>query len=119
MSGVVAAMRRNLLSCTSLARDGLSALAITLLLPAGPARAGDSPIAEVISNWLDFDHQEFAVLTAALALLGFSVVAAIQLMRTRIRTSRHEGRLRAEIAGLHAQSDRLRALLFAEPQVLI
>ena len=43
MSGVVAAMRRNLLSCTSLARNGLSALAISAAAAAGPAEAGDSP----------------------------------------------------------------------------
>jgi signal transduction histidine kinase len=54
-----------------------------------------------------------------MALLGFSVVAAILLMRTRIRATRTETRLRADIAGLQVQADRLRALLFAEPQVLI
>ncbi|MCA6107597.1 PAS domain-containing sensor histidine kinase [Bradyrhizobium cenepequi] len=119
MSGVVAAMRRTLLSCTSLARDGLIALAATLTLSTGSARAGDWLFEPVISAWFDLDHQEFVLFTAALALLGFSVVAAILLMRTRARASRSERRLRAEIAGLQAQSDRLRALLFAEPQVLI
>src|SRR5437773_3933944 len=118
MSGVVAAMRRNLLSCTSLARHGLSGLVATLLLPFGPAAAADFAISEAISAWLDLNHQEFAVLTTALALLGFSVVAAILLMRTRLRAVRNELRLRIEIAGLQAQADRLRALLFAEPQVL-
>ena len=119
MSGVVAALRRNLLSCTSLARHGLSGLATTLLLPFGTAAAGELAIADAISAWLDLNHQEFAVLTTALALLGFSVVAAILLMRTRVRAARSEMRLRVEIAGLQAQGDRLRALLFAEPQVLI
>jgi signal transduction histidine kinase len=119
MSGVVAAMRRNLLSCTSLARHGLSGFVATLLLPAGPASAADLAFAETISAWLDLNHQEFAVLTTALALLGFSVVAAILLMRTRLRAVRNETRLRAEIAGLHSQADRLRALLFAEPQILV
>jgi signal transduction histidine kinase len=119
MSGVVAAMRRNLLSCTSLARHGLSGLVTILLLPFGPAAAADFGISDTISAWLDLNHQEFAVLTTALALLGFSVVAAILLMRTRLRAVRNELRLRVEIAGLQAQADRLRALLFAEPQVLI
>ena len=59
------------------------------------------------------------MLTTALALLGFSVVAAILLMRTRVRATRTEARLRADIAGLQDQADRLRALLFAEPQILI
>ena len=119
MSGVVAAMRRTLLSCTSLARHGVSGFVTTLLLPSGPAAAGDIAIADTISAWLDLNHQEFAVLTTALALLGFSVVAAILLMRTRVRAARSELRLRVEIAALQAQGDRLRALLFAEPQVLV
>jgi signal transduction histidine kinase len=73
----------------------------------------------VLSAWFDLNHQEFAVLTTALALVGFSVVAAILLMRTRVKATRTEVRLRADIAELQVQADRLRALLFAEPQVLI
>src|SRR5256886_4768919 len=119
MSGVVAAMRRNLLSCTSLARHGLTGLVTTLLLPFGPAAAADFAISEAISAWLDLNHQEFAVLTTALSLLGFTVVAAILLMRTRIRATRMELDLRSDVADLQVQADRLRALLFAEPQILI
>lgn len=118
MSGVVAAMRRNLLSCTSLARHGLISLATALTVPE-PALAADSAITQVISAWLDLNHQEFAALTTALSLLGFTVVAAILLMRNRIKATRTELRLRADIADLQVQADRLRALLFAEPQILI
>jgi hypothetical protein len=118
MSGVVAAMRRNLLSCTSLARHGLISLATALTVPE-PAFAADSAITQVISAWLDLNHQEFAALTTALSLLGFTVVAAILLMRNRIKATRTELRLRADIADLQVQADRLRALLFAEPQILI
>ena len=60
MSGVVAAMRRTLLSCTSLARNGLMGLAFSALLPAGSASAADLGIADAISDWLDLNHQEFA-----------------------------------------------------------
>jgi signal transduction histidine kinase len=119
MSGVVAAMRRNLLSCTSMARYGLTALATTLSMVPAPALAGDLSISQVVSAWFDLNHQEFAVLTTALALVGFSVVAAILLMHTRVKATRTELRLRADIAELQVQADRLRALLFAEPQVLI
>ncbi|HKS19290.1 MAG TPA: PAS-domain containing protein [Bradyrhizobium sp.] len=119
MSGVVAAMRRTLLSCTSLARHGLSGLVAAILGPAAPALAADLGVTETIAAWLDLNHQEFAVLTTSLALLGFSVVAAILLMRTRLRALRNETRLRIEIRGLEAQADRLRTLLFAEPQILI
>lgn len=112
-------MRRNLLSCTSLARHGLLALATALAVASKPALAGDSAVEQAVSAWFDFNHQEAAVLTTALSLLGFSVVAAILLMRTRVRATRTELRLRANIAGLQDQADRLRALLFAEPQILI
>ena len=59
------------------------------------------------------------MLTTALALLGFSVLAAILLMHTRIRTAKNEARLHSKIEGLQLQADRYRALLFAEPQILI
>jgi hypothetical protein len=85
MSGVVAAMRRTLLSCTSLARHGMLALATTLSTASEPALADDLSLAQVVSAWFDLNHQEFAVLTTALALVGFSVVASILLMRTRVR----------------------------------
>jgi signal transduction histidine kinase len=119
MSGVVAAMRRTLLSCTSLARNGLVALAMASSAAPEPAFAGDLPLSQAISAWLDLNHQEVAVLTTALALVGFSVVAAILLMHTRVRATQTEVRLRSDIAELQVQADRLRALLFAEPQVLI
>ena len=119
MSGVVAAMRRNLLSCTSLARHGMIALVSALSVVSEPALAGDLSLSEAISAWLDLNHQEFAVLTTALSLLGFTVVAAILLMRTRVKATRTEVRLRSDIAELQMQADRLRALLFAEPQILI
>ena len=119
MSGVVAAMRRTLLSCTSLARYGPIVLATTLSALSEPVLASDLSISQVVSAWFDLNHQEFAVLTTALALVGFSVVAAILLMRTRVKATRTELRLRSDIADLQVQADRLRALLFAEPQILI
>jgi signal transduction histidine kinase len=119
MSGVVAAMRRTLLSCTSLARYGLIALATALSAASEPALASDLSITQVVSAWFGLNHQEFAVLTTALALVGFSVVAAILLMHTRVKATGTELRLRSDIADLQVQADRLRALLFAEPQILI
>ena len=119
MSGVIVAMRRTLLSCTSLARNGLIAVAAAAFASIGPASAGDASLLDTISASLDLTRQEFAVLTTALALLGFTVVAAILLMRTRLRAARNEARLQAKIGELQAQADRFRALLFAEPQILI
>src|SRR6202158_2744314 len=118
MSGVIVAMRRTLLSCTSLARNGLIAVGTTLVSVA-PAHADEASLLDTISSFLDLNRQEFAVLTTALALLGFSVMAAILLMRTRVRSAGNEARLRSDIQGLQVQADRFRALLFAEPQILI
>src|SRR3984885_71034 len=117
MSGVIVAMRRTLLSCTSLARNGLIALVPAAFGAIAPAKAAD--LLDVISTTLDLNRQEFAALTTALTLLGFSVVAAILSMRTRLRAASNEARLRADIAALQVQADRFRALLFAEPQILI
>jgi signal transduction histidine kinase len=119
MSGVIGAMRRTLLSCTSLARDGLIVLGVSLSWTA-TAQAGDLLfVPGAISAYLDLNHQEAVVLATALALLGFSVVAAILLMRARVRAATSEARLRTDIHGLQAEADRFRALLFAEPQILI
>src|SRR6201989_1287867 len=119
MSGVIVAVRRTLLSCTSLARNGLIALGTAAAVSLPPAHASDLFLANTIAAWLDLNHQEFAVLTTALSLLGFSVVAAILLMRTRVRAAGNEARLRSDIQGLQIEADRFRALLFAEPQILI
>jgi signal transduction histidine kinase len=119
MSGVIVSMRRTLLSCTSLARNGLIGLAALALLPAGPAAAADLGVLGALSIFFDLNRQEIAVLTTALALLGFSVVAAILLMHTRVRAANNEAELLVDIGQLQVQADRYRALLFAEPQVLI
>jgi signal transduction histidine kinase len=119
MSGVIVVMRRTLLSCTSLARRGLVGLAAITLAPNGSARAADASSLQTIETLVALSRQEIAVLTTALALLGFSVVASIVLVRMRIRSARKEARLRADIANLQLQADRYRALLFAEPQILI
>jgi signal transduction histidine kinase len=116
MSGVIGSMRRTLLSCTALARNGLVGFVASALPFARPARAGD---VSLVSAIFDFNRQEVAVLTTALALLGFSVLAAILLMHTRIRAAKAEARLHTKIEGLQLQADRYRALLFAEPQILI
>src|SRR5215217_2156008 len=119
MSGVIGAMRRTLLSCALLARDGLIALVPAAFGSLRPANASDLSLTDAVSSYLELNRQEFAVLTTALALLGFSVVAAILLMRTRVRAAGIEARLRAQVGELQVQADRFRALLFAEPQILI
>ncbi|MBV9559091.1 MAG: PAS-domain containing protein [Bradyrhizobium sp.] len=119
MSGVIVSIRRTLLSCTTLARDGLLGTAVAALPIAPPALASDPAFPGAVISLFDFNRQEIAVLATALALLGFSVLAAILLMRSRLRAARSEARLLADIADLQIKADRYRALLFAEPQVLI
>src|SRR3954469_22713877 len=120
MSDVIAAMRRTLLSCTSLVRDGIVGVAVSVWAACAPARASDLQLLErTLATFFDLNRQELAVLATALAVLGFSVVAAILLMRTRVRAANNEARLRSELRSLQVEADRFRALLFAEPQVLV
>jgi signal transduction histidine kinase len=119
MSGVIAAMRRTLLSCTSLVRDGLVGFGASAVLATSSAWAADPIVGQALATFFDLDRQEIAALTLALAVLGFSVVATILLMRNRIRAEKTEALLRTELHGLQVEADRFRALLFAEPQVLI
>ena len=116
MSGVIVVMRQTLLSCTSLARKGLLGLAATALAPATPGFAGNGVPADAVTTLFELSRQDVAEVTA---LLGFSVVAAVALVRTRLAAARKEARLRADVAALQLQADRYRALLFAEPQILI
>ena len=120
MSGVIAAMRRTLLSCTSLVRDGLAGAGIAALVAISPAAAADSQsFGDALVVLTDLDQRGMAAITVALGVLWFSVVAAVLLMRTRVRAAASDQRLKTTIQGLQAEADRYRALLFAEPQVLI
>jgi signal transduction histidine kinase len=120
MSDVIAAMRRTLLSCTSLVRVGIVGVAVSIWSASAPAYAGDlNSFENALATFFDLNRQEVAVLATALAVLGFSVVAAILLMRTRVRAANNEARLRSELRSLQVEADRFRALLFAEPQVLV
>ncbi|WP_024509566.1 PAS domain-containing sensor histidine kinase [Bradyrhizobium sp. ARR65] len=119
MSGVIVAMRRTLLSCTSLARNSLGGLATATLWPGSSAQAADISALDSIATALAFNRQDIAVLAGVLALLGFSVVSAILLVRARVGAARDAVRLRSRIGDLQVEADSYRALLFAEPQVLI
>ncbi|MBN9599298.1 MAG: PAS-domain containing protein [Afipia sp.] len=116
MPGVLGTMRRAVLSCTAIVHGGIVSVAAGI----GPAHAAESGVLGDIGTILgSLERQEIAALMVAASVLGFSVVAAILLMRTRIRAATIESGLRAENQTLQNETDRLRALLFAEPQVLI
>src|SRR4051812_21214486 len=106
MADVSAAMRRALLSCTSLVREGIVGFGLSVLATSAPACAGDLQVLEQsLAAFFDLNRQEVAVLATALAVLGFSVVAAILLMRTRVRAAQSEARLRSELRSLQVESD--------------
>lgn len=120
MSGVIGGMRRTWLSCTSIVRGGLAGFGASALLGIAPAFAREGGLIDsTLFVFADLNRQELAALTMGAAVLGFSVVAAILLMRTRVRAAGIESRLLSENQALQLESDRFRALLFAEPQVLI
>ncbi|HEX7882513.1 MAG TPA: PAS-domain containing protein [Afipia sp.] len=119
MSGVIEGMRRTLLSCTSIVRGGTVGLGAAVLFGIAPAFARDDFLGHALAIFANVDRQEIAALSVAAAVLGFSVVAAILLMRTRLRAARIESRLLSDNQALQLEADRFRALLFAEPQVLI
>src|SRR5262249_17049995 len=64
-------------------------------------------------------EQEITALTLLLALLGFALLAIVVVFRIRRRADRAEIDARDEVASLHAEADRLKALLLSEPQVLV
>ena len=68
---------------------------------------------------LNLERHEFAALTTTLAVIAYSVLATVLLIRMRVRSTETEMRLRGRNQSLLNESDRLRSLLFAEPQVLI
>lgn len=94
-------------------------LCAAALIGVAPAFARDGLLGEVLSLFTGPHRQELVALSLAAAILGFSVVAAILLMRTRVRAAQIEARLLSDNHALQLEADRFRALLFAEPQVLI
>jgi len=117
MTGVLGAMRRSAKSCSSLHR--IVAAGSTLVAGTGTARADTTSTLRTLSAFSELSRQEVAALGLVLAILGFSVVAAILLMRTRMRGAVREQTYRSELERLRAESDRNHALLLSEPQVII
>jgi signal transduction histidine kinase len=92
----------------------------TFLTPAkagvGPALAVIEPLHSLIGA---FGRQEMATLTLTVGLGCFAVLSTIALMRSRRRVSVLENVSRDEAMALHAEIDRLKAMLLAEPQVMV
>jgi signal transduction histidine kinase len=98
-------------------RGGVPAIAVVaavLTLPATQAAAFD-----LFGALPTMSRQDVAALTLTVGLLCFAVLATVVLVRTRIRADRIEAAARDGALALNAEIDRLKALLLAEPQVLV
>ncbi len=91
----------------------------SLVTGSATARAESSSTLRVLTALNELSRQEVAALGLVLAIVGFSVVAAILLMRARTRGAATEQAYRGELERLRAESDRNHALLLAEPQIII
>jgi len=82
----------------------------------GPALAVIEPLNSLAGA---FGSQEMATLTLTVGLGCFAVLSTIALIQARRRNSLLESVSRDEAIALHAEIDRLKAMLMAEPQVLV
>ena len=64
-------------------------------------------------------RQDIATLSLTLGLLCLALLAIVVLLRTRKTAERVQAAVRDEVMQLHADNDRLKALLLSEPQVLV
>jgi len=82
----------------------------------GPLFAVARTIHELVGG---IGQRELATLTLTLGLVCFAVYAVIVLVRTRRVANHNQAVSREEASALLAEIDRLKALLLAEPQVLV
>jgi signal transduction histidine kinase len=101
----------------------LAALVTGNYIALSPAHADAGSGADVLQTAAGalaaIGRQEVAALTLTFGLLCFAVLATIVLLRTRKAAGRIETVSRDEVMALHAEIDRLKALLVAQPQVLV
>jgi signal transduction histidine kinase len=99
---------------------GVATLA-ALALSVKQARASTitSNIDVVFSAFSALDRHEVAGLALTLGAVGFAVLSAVMLVRTRARWAADLHGAKAENAALRAEIDQATALLRAEPQVLV
>ena len=102
-------------------RGGFRATVAACFLVASPAHAEPFAVSSVeaqIARFTGFNH-DVAGLALTLGILLFAVVTAVLLVRTRTRAAQSDIDARKQIVALKADVDRARALLLAEPQVIV
>lgn len=90
---------------------------VALSTPAQAEAGFASAVLDALHN--GFGRQDIVAFAPTLGLLVFVVLATIALIRTRRAVDSIEAAARDEIMQLHANIDRLTALLLSEPQVLV
>ncbi len=99
---------------------GIALLSIPCTTPARAATGAWGAVVDAVHGAaLTLDRQDIATLTLTIALLSFTAFATLVLVRTRRQAERKATAAREEHRALHAEVDRLKALLLAEPQVLV
>jgi signal transduction histidine kinase len=103
-------------------RGFLATVATALTLPT-PARAENftlpSDLEIYLAAFASLDRHELAALALTLGILLFAVTTSILLVRARLRLAKAEIAAREEIIELHAEVDRVNALLLSEPQIIV
>jgi signal transduction histidine kinase len=99
----------------------VAAAVVALLLSdsAADAAAISSHIGAVVSAFAALGGHEIAGLALTLGAVGFAVISAVMLVRTRARWANDVNDACSEHAALRAEIDQATELLRAEPQVLV
>ena len=110
--------------CSHPGRGGFRSATIALATAAGvaPARAeggGLPDVAGTVHVLTSLNRSELIAMVLTFGVLVFGVVTAVMLVRTRIRASLNDSKLRDRIAAVRADHDRLRTLLMSDSQVLV
>ena len=101
---------------------GAAAAFVAVTWPSAAA-AEELPLDAVALAFLNaalaLDRYETAALALTLGVTFFATVTAIMLVRTRVRAEGADFVARAEIMALKTELDRTKALLLADPQVIV
>ncbi len=103
-------------------RGGFLAAVATAYLCTSPANAAlfdFAPLDAQVARFTGLNQHDVTGLALTVGVLLFAVVTAVMLVRTRSRAAQSEIAARQEIVALKADVDRSRALLLAEPQVIV
>ncbi|WP_246519999.1 sensor histidine kinase [Ancylobacter lacus] len=93
------------------------AVAAALGVGAGPAAAG--PLAEAALALGQLDRGDITGVALLVGLIAFATTTAIVHVRYRAASARRDSEAMAEISRLEAQLEESRALMLAEPQVIV